>query len=93
MGEVKIKTCQHPGGVHRNPTSHLVAEVDYFLENNPLNPSKQGLGPILEKMPIILPSSQINIISYLSPEGFRFIMLFSFPIFYCQAQLSGYVFS
>ena len=40
MGEVKIKMSPHPGGVYRTTTSHLVAEVDHFLENNPLNPSK-----------------------------------------------------
>ena len=40
MGEVIIKMCPHPGGVHRTTTSHLVSEVDQFLENNPLNPSK-----------------------------------------------------
>ena len=80
MDEVKIKICHHPGGVHRTTTSHLVAEIDHFLENNPLNPSKQGMGPFSEKIPIFLHFSQDNI-SYLSPEGSKFIMLFFFSNF------------
>ena len=87
MGEVKIKMCHHPGGVHRTTTSHLVAEIDHFLENNPLNPSKYGMGHFQRKYLFSYIFCK-SIFLILVLRALNSLCYFFSLIFYCEAKLN-----